>query len=67
MTTKLKEIMARASSEVGKWPEWKRSADVKAELRRIEQRQAFPSSATSAGTSPNAPAPLPKGTDPQGQ
>ncbi len=38
MATKLEDIMARASSEVEKWPEWKRSADVKAELRKLEQR-----------------------------
>jgi len=37
MATNLEEIMARASKEVAAWPDWKRSADIKAELQKIEQ------------------------------
>jgi hypothetical protein len=35
MSTALDEIMHRASAEVEKWPEWRRSPDVKAEEREI--------------------------------
>jgi hypothetical protein len=39
----LSDVLTEVREEVGKWPDWKRSDEVRRELRKLEERKSDPS------------------------